>query len=477
MSVETLTCSGLADALTRLAQSRDAEAWALILERLGNDLARMAHALIRDDALAEDAVQETLLQIRDDAGQFSPRGADPDIDAKRWIMRLCVTTSLQLLRRRRAYEHALARDQAGSVQRAPSPPDASLMRREQEELLHTAMGELPERTRRAIALHHLGGLGFADVAHALGIPEGTAKTRVHRGMAALRGRLERQGIVMSVAACAAALSPRSAVRHLDPGATDLLRSARSPTLHLLKGSLPMVLKITLACATGLAVVVAPVARSEDGAAPAAAGSPTSTPAPSAPAERRFSFEMVRCPRGQPYLELTMQLGLSAGIDDKAFFTAPAQATVIAKNVTYDQALRMIGDATNTHFERKNGINLLTAGAPTTDHVQAMPYIAGPEADPILQGNHVTLYYGLTRNDLLDVILRMLHTNVVVDPAVMGTGDMSVTLDVKNGTVADAFAQLGVRAERRGNVVYILPLASGAPEASGQTPASATKPGF
>ncbi len=220
----------------------------------------------------------------------------------------------------------------------------------------------------------------------------------------------------------------------------------------------MTLKNALACAAALAVAVASVARSEEGAIPGVARPPAQEPAHAT--GRLFSFEMVRCPPGQPYLELFLQLGMPAGIDLKTFFTAPPKATIIARNVSYSQLLNMIGDATNMHIERRKGMYMLTAGAPACERLQAKPYKPGPEADPFLRGDHITIDSGFTRNDFLDVILRMMNANVVVDPAVMATGDCNVVLQVKNGGVADALAQLGVRAEERGDVVYILPLADG-----------------
>ena len=49
--------------------------------------------------------------------------------------------------------------------------------------------EIPEAQRRAIVLHHLGGLSVAEVAHEVGAPEGTVKARLSRGRAALASLL------------------------------------------------------------------------------------------------------------------------------------------------------------------------------------------------------------------------------------------------------------------------------------------------
>jgi hypothetical protein len=217
----------------------------------------------------------------------------------------------------------------------------------------------------------------------------------------------------------------------------------------------MALKLSLGIAALIAAVAVPLARSEDKPAPPAPPPAADT---SPKAERLFSFEMIRCPVGEPYLQLSMQTRMSARPDAKAFFTAPQMATVIAKNVTLEQALRMVGDATNTHFEDRGGVKVLQPGAPPSTAVAAKPFVPGPEADPILQGR-ITLSYGFSRSTLIDVVVRLLHANVVVDPAVMSSGDCNLALAVTNGSFDEVLAQLGARAELRGDVVYILPLAA------------------
>jgi RNA polymerase sigma-70 factor (ECF subfamily) len=51
--------------------------------------------------------------------------------------------------------------------------------------LVAALRRIPDAQRRAVVLHHLGGLSVAEVAHEVGAPEGTVKARLSRGRAAL----------------------------------------------------------------------------------------------------------------------------------------------------------------------------------------------------------------------------------------------------------------------------------------------------
>jgi hypothetical protein len=194
--------------------------------------------------------------------------------------------------------------------------------------------------------------------------------------------------------------------------------------------------------------------------------PTQAPAPARTEtpkqERRFSFEMIRRPVGEPYLQLTMQTSMSARPDPTAFFVAPQTATVVAKDVTLAQALRMVGEATNTHFEERDGVQVLLPGPPKpAAPVEARRFTPGPEADPILR-TRSTNYYGFSRHTCIDVLVRLLNTNVVVDPAAMSTGDCNLGISFDRPSFDDLLAQLGLRAELRGEVVHMLPLAGTGP---------------
>src|SRR5687768_15801406 len=90
-----------ATALRRLAAGRDAESWAVILKLHGTDILNTTRRILGDAALAEDACQETLLQIRDRAGQFRGNGPDADASARNWIMRIACNTALHMLRQRK----------------------------------------------------------------------------------------------------------------------------------------------------------------------------------------------------------------------------------------------------------------------------------------------------------------------------------------------------------------------------------------
>lgn len=195
-----------AEALQRLAQARDTQAWALLVERHGAEIQRVCRRVLRDESLTEDACQETLLQLRDRAGAFAPQGANPEAAARAWILQVACHTALHLLRKHR---NDRQRDDRGAKARSteqPSTSEAHVMDRETAGALHRELAALPEAERTPILLHYYGSLGYAELAGTLRCPEGTAKARVSRGLERLRQRLALLGLVFAAGELTAALA-------------------------------------------------------------------------------------------------------------------------------------------------------------------------------------------------------------------------------------------------------------------------------
>ena len=256
---------GLAHALAALAERRDPVAWALLVERAGPEMASIAQRLAGDVALADDAVQEALIHIRDGADGFVSRSEDPDNDARRWIMRVTANAALQLLRRKR---RSANQDRLGGEGHFPTPdaPGVALERAEQASLVRRELAELPEPTRAAIVLHCVDGLGYDQIAIELRIPVGTAKTRVHRGLETLRGRLLRVGCALSLVALTGVLQNlHAATASMATTAwISLLTSTKASTVDAISiRGLSMSVKIAIGLAAVLAVATIPVVLSQD----------------------------------------------------------------------------------------------------------------------------------------------------------------------------------------------------------------------
>lgn len=219
------TPSGPATALARLAQGRDPEAWASLLTLCGEVIRRCCARILNGGPGVDDAVQETLLHLRDDAAQFhAPTGEDADRAAWAWIRAVAVHTALQFLRS----ERRMRQRQEGYGMQVPvstshQEPSDAVISREHAALLRTALAELPSPMRTVVVMHHLEGVAFADIGNALHCRETTARSLAHRGLHRLRSQLRRAGCVLAIPAIGAILAGAEAPA--EAGATGLATSS------------------------------------------------------------------------------------------------------------------------------------------------------------------------------------------------------------------------------------------------------------
>ncbi len=150
--------------------------------------------LVGSRPLAEDVFQEVWVKVIEGLGRYREgRGT-----FRAWLFRVAGNAAVDRLRRegRRAGPALDAPDgETGErgIDRVPSErpgPDRVGAGRMFGQRLAEELRALPERQRAAVLLRHQQGMSYAELAAALGAPEGTAKTLVHRGVKTLRERLE-----------------------------------------------------------------------------------------------------------------------------------------------------------------------------------------------------------------------------------------------------------------------------------------------
>jgi RNA polymerase sigma-70 factor (ECF subfamily) len=140
----------------------------------------LAYRILRDADLAHDAVQGALLS----AWQDLPNLRDPDrFDA--WLTRLVVNACYGESRRERRWKAKLRLISTDH----PTLPDSAISIADRDEL-ERAFRRLPARQRAVVVLHHYHGLALADVAETLGIPAGTARSRLHHATRQLRAAID-----------------------------------------------------------------------------------------------------------------------------------------------------------------------------------------------------------------------------------------------------------------------------------------------
>jgi RNA polymerase sigma-70 factor (ECF subfamily) len=162
------------------AQRGDEEAFSSLAVAAGDRLHSVAHRILRDIDLAEDATQQALLAIWRDLPQLR----DPArFDA--WSYRLLVRACYAEGRRSRQWTpnmHLLPSDQGTQADASSAVVDRDQLER--------GFRRLSIDHRAVVVLHHYLDMPLERVAETLGIPPGTARSRLHHAMRGLRAALD-----------------------------------------------------------------------------------------------------------------------------------------------------------------------------------------------------------------------------------------------------------------------------------------------
>ena len=165
--------------LVERAQSGDREAYEALARASADRLYSTAYRIARDGDIAEDAVQQTLVQI----WRELPSLRDPD-RYEAWTYRLVVRFCGRDTRRARTagVREIRVDDTAPSVVDAIA--DADL-----RDQLDRALATLSVDHRTVVVLHHYSGLPLTEIAEILGVPYGTVGSRLHHAHRALRAAI------------------------------------------------------------------------------------------------------------------------------------------------------------------------------------------------------------------------------------------------------------------------------------------------
>jgi RNA polymerase sigma-70 factor (ECF subfamily) len=166
--------------LVERARGGDHDAFTTLVIAAAPRLDAAARLILRDRELARDAVQDALIR----AWRDLPGLREPD-RFPAWLHRLTVNACLDVVRRRRRRPIEVV---LGALTIA-NPSDAGRELAERDELEH-ALAQLEPELRALVVLHHYLGMPLPEASASLNIPLGTAKSRLHRALAALRRALE-----------------------------------------------------------------------------------------------------------------------------------------------------------------------------------------------------------------------------------------------------------------------------------------------
>jgi RNA polymerase sigma-70 factor, ECF subfamily len=167
-------------AVVERAMRGDHEAFGVLVNWISDRMYAIATRILRDADLAEDALQGCLIT----AWRELPRLRDPD-RFEAWLRRLLVHACYAEARRRRAW--------AGNVRvlpvDGPAGADDTLSISDRD-ALDRAFRRLTVEQRAVFVLHHHLGLPLVEIAETLGVPAGTARSRLHYATRLLRAAIE-----------------------------------------------------------------------------------------------------------------------------------------------------------------------------------------------------------------------------------------------------------------------------------------------
>ena len=168
------------EAVVALVARSDDAALAELYDRFGRVAYGLALRVLRDEKLAEDAVQEAFLTAWRNADRFMPERGK----ASTWVLTLVHRRAVDLVRRedRRRADPLPETSEPAPVD---SAEDDAWLRFERERV-QAALRQLPDQQREALELAYYGGFTQSELAERLGQPVGTIKSRMFTGLAHLR---------------------------------------------------------------------------------------------------------------------------------------------------------------------------------------------------------------------------------------------------------------------------------------------------
>ena len=161
----------------------DREAFTALYDIIAPNIYGLACRVIRDRQLAEDVAQEALVEVWRHAPRFDPTKGT----ASSWVATIAHRRAIDRVRSEQARHNR--EDRVSSAERTASSGDevsAGVLREAAQQTVINGLECLTDTQREVIQLAFYDGRTYAEVADLLGIPVGTAKTRIRDGLIKLR---------------------------------------------------------------------------------------------------------------------------------------------------------------------------------------------------------------------------------------------------------------------------------------------------
>jgi RNA polymerase sigma-70 factor, ECF subfamily len=170
--------------LARLVADGNASAFELVMRRHNRTLFRTARAILRDDAEAEDALQEAYLQAYKAIGGFRA-----EAKLSTWLARIVANQALMRLRKRVRRGDVVPLQPVDDALEEHMTPEKETHRMQIRKLLEAQIDGLPDAYRAVFMLRAVEELSVEETAAVLQVPEATVRTRLFRARSLLREKL------------------------------------------------------------------------------------------------------------------------------------------------------------------------------------------------------------------------------------------------------------------------------------------------
>ena len=166
--------------LVKRCVSQDPEAYNELFERYNRKIFNTAYRILGEEASAEDALQETLLNIYRGMANF--RG---DSQVSTWISRITINVCLGMLRKGKKWKYVDIEDESALKLPAETTPETDphtyTSQKELRKLVNEAFKKMSKKQRQAVQMHDMEGNTIQEIAGITRCPAGTVKSRIFYG--------------------------------------------------------------------------------------------------------------------------------------------------------------------------------------------------------------------------------------------------------------------------------------------------------
>jgi RNA polymerase sigma-70 factor (ECF subfamily) len=174
--------------LIRRCQARDKDAFRLLVEKYRQVMFGTAYLMTKDRGLAEDAIQEALLQMWKHLPSLRQV-----VGLKAWLVRIVVNEVNRQRRKKRVPTIPL--EYIPEIADEGDDAATMMIRNEDHQNLRRALEQLPSEVREAVILRYFSDLTVPEIAAVMGKPEGTIKSRLSRALVRLNEILRKDEVL------------------------------------------------------------------------------------------------------------------------------------------------------------------------------------------------------------------------------------------------------------------------------------------